>query len=177
MARVTRSLKRRQYRFSLDPMDPVEGEALRRIDALAEEAKVLLGERTGDQITQEEADRYAFKQILLGLLKDRPVELQAPLHRPAAQAPAPVMPAADLKEDAPPQKVPAPQTQAEVISAIPDASPAAESVKAGYEKSDSAPAGQRSTNWHEELLKNDARPLQNLNGLNGLAWIDDGDGK
>lgn len=100
MARAKRSLKRRQFRFSLDPMDPVEGEALRLIDKIAEEAKELF-----EEISEDEADRYAFKRVLLGLLKERPVELQmpprpvqeatpAPAARPApAPAPAEIIPA------------------------------------------------------------------------------------
>ncbi|AVX92944.1 hypothetical protein PkP19E3_32760 (plasmid) [Pseudomonas koreensis] len=91
MARAKRSLKRRQFRFSLDPMDPVEGEALRLIDKIAEEAKELF-----EEISEDEADRYAFKRVLLGLLKERPVELQ--MHpRPvqeATPAPAVLAPAA-----------------------------------------------------------------------------------
>lgn len=98
MARAKRSLKRRQFRFSLDPMDPVEGEALRLIDKIAEEAKELF-----EEISEDEADRYAFKRVLLGLLKERPVELQmhprpvqeatpAPAARPAP-APAEIIPA------------------------------------------------------------------------------------
>lgn len=84
MARAKRSLKRRQFRFSLDPMDPVEGEALRLIDKIAEEVKELF-----EEISEDEADRYAFKRVLLGLLKERPVELQ--MHpRPVQEAtPAP----------------------------------------------------------------------------------------
>lgn len=81
MARAKRSLKRRQFRFSLDPMDPVEGEALRLIDKIAEEAKELF-----EEISEDEADRYAFKRVLLGLLKERPVELQMP-PRPAQDPP------------------------------------------------------------------------------------------
>lgn len=97
MARAKRSLKRRQFRFSLDPMDPVEGEALRLIDKIAEEAKELF-----EEISEDEADRYAFKRVLLGLLKERPVELQ--MHpRPVQEAtPAPVA------RPAPAEIIPAP---------------------------------------------------------------------
>lgn len=104
MARAKRSLKRRQFRFSLDPMDPVEGEALRLIDKIAEEAKELF-----EEISEDEADRYAFKRVLLGLLKERPVELQ--MHpRPvqeATPAPAAVAPAAG-PSPAPAAIIPAP---------------------------------------------------------------------
>jgi len=86
MARAKRSLKRRQFRFSLDPMDPVEGEALRLIDKIAEEAKELF-----EEISEDEADRYAFKRVLLGLLKERPVELQMHPRSVQEATPAPVV--------------------------------------------------------------------------------------
>lgn len=84
MSRAKRSMKRRQFRFSLDPMDPVEGEALRQIDEIADQAKEMF-----ESISQDEADRYAFKRILLGLLKDRPVELTAPARSAPASISAP----------------------------------------------------------------------------------------
>lgn len=100
MSRAKRSMKRRQFRFSLDPMDPVEGEALRQIDEIADQAKEMF-----ESISQDEADRYAFKRILLGLLKDRPVELTAPARSaPVAIAPASISaPAAVASTPAAPQ--------------------------------------------------------------------------
>ncbi|WAT32097.1 hypothetical protein [Pseudomonas sp. GXZC] len=121
MARAKRSLKRRQFRFSLDPMDPVEGEALRLIDKIAEEAKELF-----EEISDDEADRYAFKRVLLGLLKERPVELQ--MHPRSVHedlpAPAAATPAAGPSH-APAAATPTPVREAPIAPKAADVSPTA----------------------------------------------------
>jgi hypothetical protein len=155
MSRVRRSLQRRQFRLSLDPLDPVEGEALKRIDTMVEEAKDLLG----TDITQEEAERFAFKRLLLDLLSNRPAELSAPVRAPRQTqeqpAPAVIAPAVPVAPAQPVQRKPEHQ----------EAAPAASVVK--EEKSNSA-------HWADELLESQPKPVNPL--LAGLAWKDtDGD--
>ena len=168
MSRAKRSMKRRQFRFSLDPMDPVEGEALRQIDEIAEEAKEMFGE-----ISQEEADRYAFKRILLGLLKDRPVELSVTTRVAHVPASAPATPA--------PAAVPQPEAQP-VPPSQPLAAPEKPSVAADEGEQGTASNGSQTTggaapaitpdipepSWHEQLINPEAAKA--VPSLNNLVW-------
>ncbi|EPQ6932522.1 hypothetical protein ACUVZD_000165 [Pseudomonas aeruginosa] len=174
MSRAKRSLKRRQFRFSLDPMDPVEGEALRQIDEIADQAKEMFGEN----ISQDEADRYAFKRILLGLLKDRPVELTTPARSaPVAITPAPPSaPAAAAPTPAAPQPEAA-RTPVEQPPKVQEA-PVEAGGEEGVQKEGAADGSQTSPaateasafspepSWHEQLLNSGAgkpaSPLTNL---------------
>jgi hypothetical protein len=160
MARVQRTIKRRQFRFSLDPLDPVEGEALRQIDEIARQARERFGE-----ISDDEADRYAFKQVLLGLLKDRPIELSLPpvasLARPAVAQPAAtavaVPPAAPISQ--PPVS---PAERPVALDTTTPAQPAEKPAETAAPKS-----------WAEELIQTPPRaPL----ALAGMTWRDDGSG-
>lgn len=163
MARAKRSLKRRQFRFSLDPMDPVEGEALRLIDKIAEEAKELF-----EEISEDEADRYAFKRVLLGLLKSRPVELQMN-PRPIQEAtPAPaalVLSASISPAPAPATNIPAalhdrdthiPQQSADISQPL---TPQAVAVEVGQPQTSEPEEPSRSNetadsqpSWQEQLI-------------------------
>lgn len=168
MSRAKRSMKRRQFRFSLDPMDPVEGEALRQIDEIAEQAKEMFGE-----ISQEEADRYAFKRILLGLLKDRPVELSVTTRPALAPVSTSVTPA--------PAAVPQPEAQP-VPAAQPLAAPEKPSVTAAEGEQGATSNGSQTVGgaapaitseipeptWHEQLIKPEAGKA--ASPLNNLVW-------
>ncbi|EMA2592529.1 hypothetical protein U2H31_003652 [Pseudomonas aeruginosa] len=175
MSRAKRSMKRRQFRFSLDPMDPVEGEALRQIDEIADQAKEMF-----ESISQDEADRYAFKRILLGLLKDRPVELTAPARSaPVAVAPALTSaPAAVVSTPAAPQ----PEAVRTPVEQLPKAQevPVEKVVKEGDQEEGGGGGSQSSSaatetsasspepSWHEQLLSSEA--AKPASPLNNLVW-------
>jgi len=168
-------MKRRQFRFSLDPMDPVEGEALRQIDEIADQAKEMFGEN----ISQDEADRYAFKRILLGLLKDRPVELTAPARSaPVAIAPAtlsapaavPPTPAAPQPEAARTPVEQPPKVQ-EVVEAVGKEGDQEEGTVDGSQTSSATTETSASSpepSWHEQLLSSEA--AKPASPLNNLVW-------
>lgn len=118
------------------------------------------------EISQEEADRYAFKRILLGLLKDRPVELSVTTRPALAPVSTSVTPA--------PAAVPQPEAQP-IPAAQPLAAPEKPSVTAaeGEQRATSvggaAPAITSEIpepTWHEQLIKPEAgkaaSPLKNL---------------
>ena len=176
MSRAKRSMKRRQFRFSLDPMDPVEGEALRQIDEIADQAKEMFGEN----ISQDEADRYAFKRILLGLLKDRPAELTTPARSaPVAVAPASISaPAALVSTPAVPQPEAA-RTPVEQVQKSQEAPVEAVGKEGDQEDGevdgDQASSTATETNaslpepsWHEQLISNEA--AKPASPLNNLVW-------
>ena len=176
MSRAKRSMKRRQFRFSLDPMDPVEGEALRQIDEIADQAKEMFGEN----ISQDEADRYAFKRILLGLLKDRPVELTAParsavvaiapasLSAPAAVPPTPAAPQPEAART--PVEQP-PKVQEVPVEAVGKEGDQEEGAVDGSQTSSAATETSASSpepSWHEQLLNSEA--AKPVSPLNNLVW-------
>lgn len=173
MSRAKRSMKRRQFRFSLDPMDPVEGEALRQIDEIADQAKEMF-----ESISQDEADRYAFKRILLGLLKDRPVELTAPARSaPVAIAPASTSaPAAVASTPAAPQPEAArtPVEQPPKALEVPGEAVGKEGTQeeGAVDRSQTSSAATETSvsspepSWHEQLLNSTAgKPASTLNNL------------
>lgn len=167
MSRAKRSMKRRQFRFSLDPMDPVEGEALRQIDEIADQAKEMF-----ESISQDEADRYAFKRILLGLLKDRPVELTAPARSAPASISAPAAvastPAAPQPEAARTPVEQPPKAQEVPVETVGKEGTEEEGAVDGSQTSSAATQASVSPepSWHEQLLNSTAgKPASPLNNL------------
>ncbi|MFK4136604.1 hypothetical protein ACI2KR_30700 [Pseudomonas luteola] len=197
MARPQRTRPRLQFRFSLDPLDPIEGVAISKINALADEARTLLGE-----CTEEEAQRYAIKRLMLQLISDLPglttptVQVQSPTKalttekeiaspvklvalgsevthlEPAVQTDfeqrgEPVREAAQQK-----QVVPAPQgvihVDLEELPAQEITSKQAAPVSLSSEVSESASPQSPSKSWHESILEQPVVPR--TSPLVSLGW-------
>lgn len=164
MARKTRTTARRVFRLTLDPLDPLEGMALQRMDEIGAE----LRQRLTVDPTPEEVERYALKRLILEALAPRQASPAPPAEAfPRAEAPRRTL------EDAP-QAGPSSVAQERAPeSQVADSPTTADPINTPTETSENP--GKRLSqpgSWQEELVKEPPSAPAVSPLLRNLSWDD-----